>query len=200
MSDVVAGAPAHVPFQRPDVEQPSPPSPPSLSALSAPPVSPPSAPSLDGPGERLSDAIAASGRVASTFVDRLRNNAELVVDRGTTTIADEVVEKVAGIASREVPGVHDLGGDVARVFAGLRERIGLGDADDDSDRGIKVRLDGRRATVDVTLVIEYGFVVRAVTDKVRANVIGAVENLLDLEVTEVNIRVDDVFVPDGSPE
>jgi uncharacterized alkaline shock family protein YloU len=96
--------------------------------------------------------------------------------------------------------VHDLGGDVARVFAGLRERIGLGDADDDSDRGIKVRLDGRRATVDVTLVIEYGFVVRAVTDKVRANVIGAVENLLDLEVTEVNIRVDDVFVPDGSPE
>jgi uncharacterized alkaline shock family protein YloU len=200
MSDVVAGAPAHVPFQRPDVEQPSPPSPPSLSPLSAPPVSPPSAPSLDGPGERLSDAIAASGRVASTFVDRLRNNAELVVDRGTTTIADEVVEKVAGIATREVPGVHDLGGDVARVFAGLRERIGLGDADDDSDRGIKVRLDGRRATVDVTLVIEYGFVVRAVTDKVRANVIGAVENLLDLEVTEVNIRVDDVFVPDGSPE
>ncbi len=200
MSDVVAGAPAHVPFQRPDVEQPSPPSPPSLSALSAPPVSPPSAPSLDGPGERLSDAIAASGRVASTFVDRLRNNAELVVDRGTTTIADEVVEKVAGIATREVPGVHDLGGDVARVFAGLRERIGLGDADDDTDRGIKVRLDGRRATVDVTLVIEYGFVVRAVTDKVRANVIGAVENLLDLEVTEVNIRVDDVFVPDGSPE
>jgi uncharacterized alkaline shock family protein YloU len=200
MSDVVAGAPAHVPFQRPDVEQPSPPSPPSLSALSAPPVSPPSAPSLDGPGERLSDAIAASGRVASTFVDRLRNNAELVVDRGTTTIADEVVEKVAGIATREVPGVHDLGGDVARVFAGLRERIGLGDADDDSDRGIKVRLDGRRATVDVTLVIEYGFVVRAVTDKVRANVIGAVENLLDLEVIEVNIRVDDVFVPDGSPE
>jgi uncharacterized alkaline shock family protein YloU len=199
MSDVAAGAPAHVPFQRPDAEQPSPPSPPSLSALSAPPVSPPVAPSLDGsPGDRLSDAIAASGRVASTFVDRLRNNAELVVDRGTTTIADEVVEKVAGIATREVPGVHDLGGDVARVFAGLRERIGLGDADDDTDRGIKVRLDGRRATVDVILVIEYGFVVRAVTDKVRANVIGAVENLLDLEVGEVNIRVDDVYVPDGT--
>lgn len=200
MSDVAAGAPAHVPFQRPDAEQPSPP-PPSLSALSSPPVSPPVAPSLDGgPGDRLSDAIAASGRVASTFVDRLRNNAELVVDRGTTTIADEVVEKVAGIATREVPGVHDLGGDVARVFAGLRERIGLGDADDDTDRGIKVRLDGRRATVDVTLVIEYGFVVRAVTDKVRANVIGAVENLLDLEVTEVNIRVDDVFVPESADE
>ena len=138
--------------------------------------------------------------MASTFVDRLRNNAELVVDRGTTTIADEVVEKIAGIATREVPGVHDLGGDVARVFAGLRERIGLGDSDDDTDRGIKVRLEGRRATVDITLVIEYGFVVHSVTDKVRANVIGAVENLLGLEVAEVNIRVDDVHVPDGAQE
>jgi uncharacterized alkaline shock family protein YloU len=61
-----------------------------------------------------------------------------------------------------------------------------------------VRLDGRRALVEITLVVEYGYVVRAVSDKVRANVIGAVENLLDLEVTEVNIRVDDVHVPDGA--
>lgn len=155
-----------------------------------------------GPGERSDDpadrVTAAAGRVASTFVDQLRNNAELRVDRGTTTIADEVVEKIAGIATREVPGVHDLGGDAARVFGGQGERIGLGDADDDTDRGIRVRLDGHEAAVGVTLVVEYGYLVRAVTDKVRANVIGAVENLLDLEVTEVNIRVDDVHVPDAA--
>jgi uncharacterized alkaline shock family protein YloU len=154
-----------------------------------------------GPGEPSVDPLdraRVAGRVASTFVDRLRNNAELGTDRGTTTIADEVVEKIAGIATREIPGVHDLGGDVARVFAGLRERIGLGDADDDTDRGIRVRLDGREAAVGITLVVEYGYVVRAVTDKVRANVIGAVENLLDLDVTEVNIRVDDVHVPDAA--
>jgi uncharacterized alkaline shock family protein YloU len=175
---------AQVPYPRPDSEQP------------------PVDEAERGTGERFNDALdratAASGRVASTFVDRLRNNAELGTERGTTTIADEVVEKIAGIATREVPGVHDLGGDVARVFAGLRERIGLGDADDDNDRGIRVRLDGRKASVEITLVIEYGYVVRAVTEKVRANVIGAVENLLDLEVTEVNIRVDDVHVPDGA--
>jgi uncharacterized alkaline shock family protein YloU len=208
MSDVSppVSIPNHVPFQRPDgdvdfgggpvtgsvgVPVPFAPSPQTASASA----------SEGSPGDRFSDALeratAASGRVASQFVDRLRNNAEIGADRGTTTIADEVVEKIAGIATREVPGVHDLGGDVARVFAGLRERIGLGDADDDTDRGIRVRLDGRRALVEITLVVEYGYVVRAVSDKVRANVIGAVENLLDLEVTEVNIRVDDVHVPDG---
>jgi uncharacterized alkaline shock family protein YloU len=139
---------------------------------------------------------AASGRVASAVVERLRNSAELVAERGMTTIADEVVEKIAGIAARDVPGVYDLGGDVARVFAAVRERIGLGEADEDTDRGVKVRLEGGTASVDITLVIEYGFVVHSVTDKVRAKVINAVENMLGLEVTEVNINVDDVHVPD----
>ncbi|GAA4675618.1 Asp23/Gls24 family envelope stress response protein [Phytohabitans rumicis] len=158
---------------------------------------------VNGTIEQVSDAVeraaAASGRVASQVVDRLRNNAELAAERGTTSIADEVVEKIAGIAVREVPGVYDLGGDVARFFANVKERIGLGDADDDADRGMSVRLEGRSAAINITLVIEYGFVVHSVTEKVRAKVIGSVENLLGLEVTEVNIRVDDVHVEDSGP-
>ena len=149
--------------------------------------------------DRLGDvaerAAAASGRVAAQAVDRLRNNAELSAERGTTIIANEVVEKIAGIAAREVPGVFDLGGDVSRVFSAVKERIGLGHKDD--DQGISVRLDGGKAAVKVTLVIEYGFVVYSVTEKVRTNVIGAVEKLLNLEVTAVDIEVDDVHVPDN---
>lgn len=148
--------------------------------------------------EVVERAAAASGRVASAVVERLRNNAELAVERGTTSIADEVVEKIAGIAVREVPGVYDIGGDVARLVAGLKERIGLGDADDETDRGMRVRLNGRTAEVNVTLVIEYGFVVHSVAEKVRTKVINAVESLLGLEVTEVNILVDDVHVPDNA--
>lgn len=150
-------------------------------------------------GDAVERAAAASGRVASQVVERLRNNAELAAERGTTSIADEVVEKIAGIATREVPGVYDIGGDVARFFANVKERIGLGDADDDTDRGMSVRLQGRTAVINITLVIEYGFVVHSVTEKVRAKVISAVENLLGLEVTEVNIRVDDVHIEDAGP-
>ncbi|HZN17250.1 MAG TPA: Asp23/Gls24 family envelope stress response protein [Micromonosporaceae bacterium] len=154
---------------------------------------------VDRAGEAAQRAAAASGRVASAVVERLRNNAELAAERGRTTIANEVVEKIAGIAAREVPGVYDLGGDVARVFAAVRERIGLGEADDATDRGISVRLEGGTAGIDITLVIEYGFVVHSVTEKVRAKVISSVENLLGLEVTEVNIVVDDVHVDDSGP-
>jgi uncharacterized alkaline shock family protein YloU len=152
-------------------------------------------PESNGAADKIGDAVeratAVSGRVASAVVERLRNEGSLSADRGATTIADEVVEKIAGIAARGVPGVHDLGGDAARLFAGLKERVGL---DDDSDRGVSVRLEGEQATVEITLVIEYGQVVRTVTEAVRAEVIAAVEKMLSLQVTEVNIRVDDVHV------
>ena len=151
----------------------------------------------DAAGDAAERAAAASGRIAAHVVDRLRNNAELAAERGTTTIVNEVVEKIVGIAAREVPGVYDLGGDVARVFAAVKERVGLGEHD--SDQGVSVRLDGKQAAVRIVLVIEYGFVVYSVTEKVRAKVIGAVENLLGLDVTAVDIVVDDVHVDDKHP-
>jgi uncharacterized alkaline shock family protein YloU len=153
-------------------------------------------------GGQVSDAVekasAATGKFVASTVDRLRNNAELTTERGRTTIANEVVEKIAGIAAREVAGVHDLGGDVARVFAAVRERVGLGEADE-VNKGVSVRLEGTTAAIDLTIVIVYGYVVFTVTEKVRAQVISSVENLLGLEVTEVNITVDDVYVDETAP-
>ncbi|GII20773.1 hypothetical protein Pme01_03700 [Planosporangium mesophilum] len=147
-------------------------------------------------GGAVDRAAAASGVVAAQMVGRLRNNAELVAERGSTIVANEVVEKIAGIAAREVPGVYDLGGDVARIFSAVKERVGF---DDDSDQGVSVRLEGDTAAIRVTLVLEYGFVVHSVTEMVRAKVIGSVENLLGLEVTAVDIVVDDIHVPDNGP-
>lgn len=145
-------------------------------------------------GDAMERAALASGRIASTVVDRLRNDAEFSADRGTTRIEDEVVEKVAGIAAREVAGVHDLGGDTTRFFAAVRERVGLGESDR-GNRGVSVRLDGDQARIGVTLVVEYGVKVHPVTAAVRDGVIKAVEEMLDLKVSEVDIVVDDVHVP-----
>jgi len=152
--------------------------------------------------EVASEVASRAGDAVERAFTRLRNTAEVTEERGTTIIADEVVGKVAGIAAREVAGVHDLGGDVARGFAFLKERVGLGDSEGgDANRGVRVRLEGTTASIDMTIVVEFGFVVHSVTDAVRTKVIGSVENMLGLEVTEVNIRVDDVHVSgDAKPE
>jgi uncharacterized alkaline shock family protein YloU len=150
-------------------------------------------------GDAVQHATAATGRFTEQVIDRLRNNAELTEDRGTTTIANEVVEKVAAIATREVEGVYDLGGDVARLFSAVREKIGLPGGSESADRGVHVRLEGKHAVVNITFVIEYGFVVYTVAQRVRANVISAVEKMLGLEVTEVNLLVDDVHVAEKQP-
>jgi uncharacterized alkaline shock family protein YloU len=142
-------------------------------------------------------AVDATKQFATSAARRLRNNAELPADRGRTTIRHEVVEKIAGIAAREVPGVYDLGGDVARVFSAVKERIGLGEAD--ADQGVKVTLEGATASVEVVIVIEFGYVVHSVTDTVRVKVINSVENLLGLEVTAVDVIVDDVHIEDDGP-
>src|ERR1700759_2662527 len=43
--------------------------------------------------------------------------------QGKTPIASGVVQKIAGIAAREVSGVYSMGGGVSRAFGAIRERI-----------------------------------------------------------------------------
>jgi len=151
--------------------------------------------------EAISDAAdrvaTATKEAAGTVVTRLRNNASIPAERGKTVIANEVVEKIAGIAAREVPGVYDLGGDAARLFSAVRERLHLGE--ESAAQGVSVRLDGKTAEIEVVIVIEFGFVVYSVTEKVREKVISSVENLLGLEVLAVDVTVDDVHIDDEGP-
>ena len=123
---------------------------------------------------------------------------ELSSQKGQTTIADAVVTKVAGLAAREVPGVHDLGGGTARAVGSVTQRVGLGDQ---RTQGVSVDVGQREAAVDLTLVIEYGESIPQVADAVREQVIKRVEGITGLSVTEVNVSVNDLYFPgDEEPE
>lgn len=114
--------------------------------------------------------------------------------RGRTTIADSVVEKVAGMATREVPGIHSLGTGMARGLGTVRDKVpGRGPS---VSRGVKVEVGERQAAIDLDVVVEYGAPIVDVAAEVRDNVISAVERITGLEVVEVNIAVDDVHLPD----
>ncbi|MEU8183822.1 Asp23/Gls24 family envelope stress response protein [Micromonospora sp. NPDC049044] len=114
---------------------------------------------------------------------------------GTTHVSDEVIEKIAVAAARAVPGVAELGGDVARFFNSVLDRVGL-DQVGDARRGCSAHVTGDAAVVNLVLVIDAGQPVPQVTSEVRARVTEAVE-AYGLRVDEVNIRVDDVAM--GGP-
>ncbi|MDJ0381287.1 Asp23/Gls24 family envelope stress response protein [Streptomyces sp. G-G2] len=122
-------------------------------------------------------------------------------DRGRTTIADGVVEKIAGLAAREVFGVHAMGNGsgLSRTFGAVRDRV-PGGAKSSVSRGVKAEVGELQTALDVEIVVDYGVSIRDVARAVRENVIAAVERMTGLEVVEVNIAVGDVKLPDEEDE
>lgn len=119
-------------------------------------------------------------------------------EQGRTTIASSVVQKVAGIAAREISGVHAVGGGVSRAFGALRERIpGAGTA---STAGVAVEVGEKQAAVDLDIIVEYGASIVDLARAVRRNVIGQVERMTGLEVIEVNIAVNDIHLPEDDED
>jgi uncharacterized alkaline shock family protein YloU len=120
-------------------------------------------------------------------------------DRGTTTIQDAVVLALANVAAQEIEHAHlshggtRLPGDNSPTVG---ELIGNVTGGMSRSRGISVEVGERQVAVDLTLNVDYGQPIARVTEAVRQNVIGRVENLTGLEVAEVNITVNDVNFPE----
>ncbi|MBP2053382.1 putative alkaline shock family protein YloU [Streptomyces griseochromogenes] len=118
--------------------------------------------------------------------------------RGRTTIADGVVEKIAGLAARDVLGVHAMGSGLSRTFGAVRDRVPGGSKS--VARGVKAEVGEVQTALDLEIVVEYGVSISEVARAVRENVIAAVERMTGLEVVEVNIAVSDVKLPDEEEE
>ena len=140
----------------------------------------------------MTQAPSSSGTASSSAVTTSSPSA-LQSTQGTTTIAEDVVQKIAGLAAREVSGVYALGGGAARAIGSLRERIP--GASQSVGQGVSVEVGEKQAAVDLDLVTEYGVPIADVARSVRRNVITSVEGMTGLQVTEVNISVNDIHLP-----
>ena len=119
-------------------------------------------------------------------------------ERGRTTISDAVVSQIAGIAAQEIEKVQMGGGATAAVGGFLQSVTGSASGGTYS-QGVSVEVGQEEAAVDLTMAVEYGTPVPQLTEAVRRNVINRVENLTGLRVTEVNITVTDVQIPEERP-
>jgi uncharacterized alkaline shock family protein YloU len=122
-------------------------------------------------------------------------------DGGKVTVAQGVVQKIAGIACREISGVHAMGVSTSRAFGAVRERI-PGSSGPNVAQGVGVEVGDTEAAIDLDIVVEYGVSIADLGRSIQQNVKQAVERMTGLDVVEVNINVDDLYLPgeDDQPD
>jgi len=113
---------------------------------------------------------------------------------GETSIDDEVVAAITGMAAKEVEGVSKLGSRSLRRT--VAERVA---GANDHARGVEVEAGRKEAILDLEMRVLYGFSVPEIVIKVRQLVAQRVLQLLGLVTKEINIRVVGIDFPDRMP-
>lgn len=138
---------------------------------------------------------------------------ETVVDAGDVTLEDEalveaesedeadesedsltysngVIEKIVAMATREVPHVLGMKGNLMHF---VQEQFGA----ENLTKGVTVEVtDDNRVVVNISVIIEYGAYAPAIFDDVKARVTERLAAMTGLEVAGVNLRIEDVITPE----
>jgi len=122
---------------------------------------------------------------------RFRSGSE---DGGRITVADGVVQKIAGMACREVSGVYAMGTGTTRAVGAMRDRI-PGTTGPGMAQGVGVEVGENEAAVDLDIVVEYGVSANELGKGIQRNVKSSVERMTGLDVVEVNVNINDVHLP-----
>ena len=120
-------------------------------------------------------------------------NENLETEHGTTTIDDNVVGKIAGIAAREVSGVHNLGGGAARMWGAVRESF---TSSTNVQQGVNVAVQDGHVNVAVAIIAEYGVAIHELANAIRENITVAITRMTGLIVDRVDVTVHDVNLPE----
>ncbi|WP_206214734.1 MULTISPECIES: Asp23/Gls24 family envelope stress response protein [unclassified Adlercreutzia] len=103
----------------------------------------------------------------------------------TLTIDEGVVEKISSLAAQKVDGIVDMKGS---VFSMIQEGLG-GSAD---KKGVDADVDDGTATVELSIILEYGRSAIEVFDAIKETVVSQVHDMTGLEVVELIVNVVDV--------
>src|SRR5215217_574030 len=125
------------------------------------------------------------------------SSSPLQTERGSTSISDSVVSKIAGIASQEVDGIR-MGSGTSQAVGGILGSITGGSGS--QTQGVSVEVGQEESAIDLTLTAEYGKSIPQLAEAVRRNVANRVQSLVGLRVTEVNITVSNIFFPQQEAE
>ena len=106
------------------------------------------------------------------------------------TYSNGVIEKIVAMATREVPHVLGMKGN---LWHSLQEQFGA----ENLTKGVTVEVtDDDRVVVNISVIIEYGAFAPAIFEDVKERVTDRLAAMTGLEVAGINLRIEDVVTPD----
>jgi uncharacterized alkaline shock family protein YloU len=107
---------------------------------------------------------------------------------GTTTMAPGVLVTLAKLTAMSVPGVAGMAplpGGVNRLF-----RRGVAE-------GVQIQVDETSVCIDLYLILRHDTNVRDVSRKVQVAVARAIEEMIGMQVTRVDVHIEDIDYSDA---
>lgn len=119
----------------------------------------------------------------------------LAGEGGGTVIDSGVIAKIAGVAIREVDGVHKLAAyGTGQAIENLARSLGRRPF---RSLGVNVEVGQVECAVDCRIVVTYGYAIPKLAAAVRKNVASRLTEMTGLTVKEVNIEVVDLYFEGG---
>lgn len=122
---------------------------------------------------------------------------ELVESEDSLTYSNGVIEKIVAMATREVPHVLGMKGNLMHF---VQEQFGA----ENLTKGVSVEVtDDNRVVVNISVIIEYGAYAPDIFEEVKERVTERLGAMTGLEVAGINLRIEDVLTPEeyeGSEE
>ena len=130
-------------------------------------------------------------------VDADDEDEELVESEDSLTYSNGVIEKIVAMATREVPHVLGMKGNLMHF---VQEQFGA----ENLTKGVSVEVtDDNRVVVNISVIIEYGAYAPDIFEEVKERVTERLGAMTGLEVAGINLRIEDVLTPEeyeGSEE
>ena len=157
----------------------------------------------DGASEVSTDQAPAQDFAAKLNEDdtvEAEGDAEVEVEEDeldtddSLTYSNGVIEKIVALATREVPHVLGMKGNLMHF---VQEQFGA----ENLTKGVTVEVtDDNRVVVNISVIIEYGAYAPDIFDDVKTRVTERLAAMTGLEVAGINLRIDDVVTPEEYAE
>ena len=108
---------------------------------------------------------------------------------GSVKIADDVVAKIAALAALEIDGVSAMAGNFTSENIEKASPKNL-------QKSSRIFLNEGKVRVDMSILMDYSYNIPATSKQVQDKVKSSIESMTGLDVTDVNVRIAGITMPE----